>query len=185
MLVPLRLQPAEPPAEDAFQLLLACHERIRGFCALALKLARLEEVPPHERAEAAARLERYFSQALPRHVEDEDLSLAPRVLAAGPSPAVLLALLEMTRQHAELDRILATLLPAWRAVAAAPGRCPVELAGDSERLAAHMEAHLRLEEGVVFPAARTLLPPEETKAVLTELRARRTPATPSPAGGKP
>jgi iron-sulfur cluster repair protein YtfE (RIC family) len=180
MLVPLRFQPAEPPAEDAFALLLACHERIRGFFALAVKLARLEEVPPHERAEAATRLERYFSQGLPRHVEDEDLSLAPRILAAGPSAEVLQAILEMTRQHAELDRILANLLPAWRAVAAEPGRCPSELAHDSERLATHLEEHLRLEEQVIFPAARVLLSPGDTRAVLLELRSRR-----APAGGLP
>ena len=179
MLVPLRIQPAEPPAEDAFGLLLACHVRIRDFCALALKLAAMEAVPPHERAEAASRLERYFTLGLSRHVEDEDLSLAPRVLAAGPPPDVLVALLEMTRQHAEMDRILAILLPGWRAVATDPNRCPVELANDSERLAAHMEAHLRLEEEVIFPAARTLLPPKEAKAVLAELRARRAP------GGQP
>ena len=189
MLIQLRFKPTEAAPEDAFQLLLECHVRIREFCLVALRLARQVEAPPHERSEAAGRLTRYFTEALPRHVADEDESLAPRLLQAGLSPAGREALAEMSRQHADIEALLAALLPVWSELAAAPERHPAlapELAGDSERLAARLEAHLYLEEQSLFPEARKLLPPEEARAVLAEMRARRAPGTsPRGKGGKP
>ncbi len=174
MFVQLRFQPVEAAPEDAFQLLLDCHARIRDFSQLALRLARQVEVPPHERSEAARRLERYFTEGLPRHVEDEDVSLAPRLLQAGLSPRGLDALQEMSRQHVDIENLLATLLPLWSALAATPGQS-AELTRDSERLASLLESHLSMEEQSLFPEARTLLPPEDTGAVLAEMRARRAP----------
>ena len=178
MFVQLRFQPAEAAPEDAFQILLDCHARIRDFSQLALRLARQVEVPPHERSEAARRLERYFTEVLPRHVEDEDVSLAPRLLQAGLSPRGLDALQEMSRQHVDIENLLTTLLPLWSTLAAAPGQPAVlaaELTRDSERLASLLESHLSMEEQSLFPEARTLLPPEDTGAVLAEMRARRAP----------
>jgi iron-sulfur cluster repair protein YtfE (RIC family) len=176
MLVPLRFQPApEVNREDAFQLLLECHERIRTFSALAVKLARLPDVPPEERAEVATRVLRYFTLALPKHVEDEDLSLAPRLREAGLSTEALRALDEMTRQHQEIEALLATLTPAWGRLRADPwrhGELAPQLAA-SEPLAALLEEHLRLEERALFPEARALLSARSMEALVAELRARR------------
>ncbi|MCY1022769.1 hemerythrin domain-containing protein [Pyxidicoccus sp. MSG2] len=178
MFVQLRFQPAPAAPEDAFQLLLDCHGRIRDFSQLALRLARDVESPPRERSEAARRLERYFTEALPRHVADEDLSLAPRLLRAGLSPRGLEALHEMSRQHVDIERLLARLLPTWNALATAPELGPelaAELRQDSMRLAALLESHLLLEEQALLPEARSLLSPEDARAVRAEMRARRAP----------
>jgi iron-sulfur cluster repair protein YtfE (RIC family) len=178
MIIQLRFKPAESAPENAFQLLLDCHARIREFSIIALRLARQVDARPHERSEAATALVRYFTEALPRHVADEDQSLAPRLLQAGMSPKGIEALLEMTRQHADIEVLLRTLVPIWNDLAAAPERHPAlepELTRNSERLAAQLESHVFLEEQSLFPEARTLLTPEEALAVLAEMRARRAP----------
>lgn len=176
MFVQLRTQPAaEPHRGDAFQLFLDCHERLRRFSALAVKLARLPDVPPSERAEAAARVERYFTLGLPLHVEDEEHSLAPRMRGAGLSPEALQALDEMTRQHEEIEALLATLLPTWRELGEAPERYGALLGRleGGEALAKLLEAHLQLEERVLFPEARARLSQESVEALAAEVRARR------------
>lgn len=176
MLVQLRFQPTpELNRGDAFQLLLDCHERIRTFSSLAVRLALLPDVPPAERAEAATRVERYFTLALPKHVEDEDLTLAPRLRELGLSPEAQRALEEMMRQHQEIEARLATLGPLWRLLSVSPERHG-ELAprlGGSEPLAKLLEEHLRLEESALFPEARARLAPETLEAMAAEMRARR------------
>lgn len=175
MLVQLRLQPAPATHRgDALQLLLDCHERIRTFSALAVRVARLPDVPPSERAEAAARVERYFTVGLPLHVEDEEHSLAPRLREAGLPPEALQALDEMTRQHERIEALLATLLPTWRELCEAPERYGMLAARleESEPLA-KLEAHLQLEERVLFPVARARLSRESVEALASEMRARR------------
>ncbi|NMO19055.1 hemerythrin domain-containing protein [Pyxidicoccus fallax] len=187
MLIQLRFKPAEPPSEDAFQLLMECHERIREFSLVGLRLARQAEVPPHERSEAARGLVRYFTEAFPLHVDDEDASLAPRLLQAGLSPEAVEALLEMSRQHADIEALLAVLIAVWKELAEAPERHPPlepELTRNSERLAAQLEAHLYHEERTLFPEARKVLPPEEARALLAEMRARRAPKTAPPREGE-
>lgn len=179
MFVQLRFQPSpEAPPGDAFHLLLECHARIRSFTALALRLARLEDVPAPERREAATRVERYFAVGLPRHVEDEDLSLAPRLREAGLSAEALQALDTMTRQHQDIEALLGTLLPAWRVLCASPERHAAlapELVEGSVRLAELMEQHLQLEENVLFPEARARLPVESVAAIAAEMCQRRGP----------
>jgi hemerythrin-like domain-containing protein len=179
MLVPLHFQ-SSPPAEgprDAIHLLLDCHRRILTFCDLALKVARLTHLSVAERAGAAARVERYFTVALPRHVEDEEVLLAHRLWEAGPpSTAVVVALEDMSGQHWEIEALLKSLVPRWRLLGEAPerhGELARELERDSVRLAGLMETHLWLEELVLFPEARARLSPESMESLGAEMRARR------------
>jgi len=97
-------------------LVLACHQRIRSFTALAVGLAGSAPAPDAEVAEAARRVHRYHAVALPLHQADEELSLAPRLEHAVPE-----ALAAMKREHAELDETLADLLPLWERLAREPG----------------------------------------------------------------
>jgi hemerythrin-like domain-containing protein len=176
MLVPLRLQPAPETPRDAFHLLLDCHERIRTFSDLALRVARLPDVPAAERVEAVTRVERYFSVGLPRHVEDEDISLTHHMREAGLSVEALEALEDMARQHREIEALLETLLPRWRLLRTSPAsheELARELVRDSTRLSALMDEHLRLEERVLFPEARARLSARSVEALGAEMRARR------------
>src|SRR5262245_4414109 len=65
--------------ETLVGLRLACHGRIRSFLAMAVTIGERFDVPENEVAESAARVRRYFSQALPLHVEDEEESVLPRL----------------------------------------------------------------------------------------------------------
>lgn len=176
MLLQLRLQPA-PPLQpgDAFQLLLDCHERIQTFSGLAVRLARLSDVPARERAAVAQRIAHYFTVGMPRHVEDEDLSLAPRLREAGASPEALQALEKMSCQHQEIDTVLTPLQAAWRELYAAPERYEAltEQLEGAEQLAALLREHLELEERVLFPEARARLTQESVASIAAEIGARR------------
>lgn len=164
--------PATP--EDAVGLLLECHDRIRTFTAMARRIAAAR---PEERAgiaEAAARVSRYFTQALPLHATDEEQSILPRL--RGRAPDVDAALADMAREHREHEGPLGEVVAACDALARDPGRLAdvaPSLARAAAALEAHFVEHLRREETVIFPAMRRLLSAEDDGAIVRELRARR------------
>jgi hemerythrin-like domain-containing protein len=172
---------------DAVDLLLECHDRIRNFLALARRIAERGAGDPAGVPEAAERVRRYVTQALPLHARDEEESILPRL--RGRDPALDAALATMTREHLEHEPPLAALVEACEALAEDPARLP-DLAPAVLRATAELEhhfaAHLQREEEVVFPAMRRLFDAATDAAVVAEIRARRgvgTPATPAAAAG--
>ena len=163
-----------PATGDAVDLLLECHDRIRSFLALA---RRVGEAGPADREaipEAAARVHRYFTQALPLHARDEEDSILPRL--AGRDPEVDRELATMRREHAEHEPPMTRLVQACDEVARDLARhaALAPVIGDAAReLEAHFVAHLRREEEIIFPAMRRLLQPADDAAIVRELRARR------------
>jgi hemerythrin-like domain-containing protein len=155
-------------------LLLECHARIRSFVRLAVALAQSSS-GDEEVADAAGRLARYFSVALPLHVADEEESLRPRLTALA-SPPLAPALATMTQEHERCHELLAPLLAAWQALSGAPGDEALRRSTDAgaHGLAQLMEQHLRHEEHTLFPAAAQL-PAEVQSAIVHEMRARRAP----------
>jgi hemerythrin-like domain-containing protein len=155
-------------------LLLACHERIRHFTAMARRLAENPAAPLEQVADAADAIHRYFSVALPLHEADENVSIDPRLQAAG-SPETAQASEEMVLQHRRLNAVIKQLLPLWDALCREPEKLPgfvprlVQLVSELESL---WEKHLRLEEEIVFPAMERM-PPRELEAILREMRERR------------
>lgn len=160
-------------SEGLVDLLLACHERIRRFSGLALELGRRDGLAAGEVAEGCSRCERYFTEALPLHVADEEQSLLPRLVRRRPELDE--ALRVMQRQHAAHEARLAALLDALRSLRGEPGAADrrASLEGAAGVLASDFEEHLALEERIVFPAVDALLPPEDQRIVVRELRARR------------
>jgi hemerythrin-like domain-containing protein len=163
-------------AEDAVDMLLACHERIRSFTLLALRLAAGRHEPPGEIADVAARVHRYFTVALPIHEADEDRSLRPRLEAASLDRAVVEAALAMSEEHIGIDAEVANLERACERLAREPQA--IEEVGptlerSARRLGELFASHLDLEERTIFPAIRTALPVEEQRALAAEMRARR------------
>lgn len=158
---------------DLVGLLLECHQRIRSFVRLAEEVGRRDDVPESEVVEACHRCERYFTEAFPLHVEDEEKSLLPRV--RGLRPDIDHALLAMQAQHRAHDQLLQTFLAALRTVRRDPGqaRHREELRAIAKDLHAELETHLTLEEQVIFPAIRSEISGEVQARVLDELRARR------------
>jgi iron-sulfur cluster repair protein YtfE (RIC family) len=164
--------PKEP--SDVVDLLLECHERIRTFIGLACKLGEAQEPSVDEIRDAASRVSRYFSEALPLHVADEEESILPRL--KGRSPELDLALEKMRNEHIEHHGRLQLLLNTCNTLKSSPEmfvslRDTLSFAASS--LEKEYAEHLDEEERVVLPAIRTLLPPDQRTAIESELRSRR------------
>ncbi|MBF5045739.1 hemerythrin domain-containing protein [Aggregicoccus sp. 17bor-14] len=161
-----------------------CHERIRRFCAMAVRLAgAAPAVKPAEVVDAARQLQRYFATALPLHVADEDGTVLPRLLAADAGPEVREALERMEREHRDIDAALPALLDAWDALQHEPAQLAARartLLAASVRLEEALLAHLELEERVILPALDAQVPLAEQAPMVEEMKARRALA---PAGG--
>jgi len=161
--------------EGPVQALLACHQRIRSFTALAQRLISTTSASSGEVTEAATQLERYFGIALPLHVADEEASIRPRLLAIDPS--LERALAAMTEEHETIELGLGRLVPLWACLVRTPDALERErsaLEGDTSRLRDVFGDHLASEESRIFPAIDRL-PPDERAAILQEMQARRAP----------
>src|SRR5277367_1784317 len=98
-----------PNTEGAVDLLTSCHQRIRHFTAVAVKLAHAQGAPAQEIAQAAAAVHRYYTVSLPLHEADEEQTLRPR-LDSIADERLRHALLAMSDQHLAIDDLLERLL---------------------------------------------------------------------------
>ena len=161
--------------DSLLDLLLACHERIRRFTALAVALAEPAALarPAADVADGADGVRRYLALALPLHVADEDLSLTPRLLARAPATEAALA--RMHGEHLAHEALIADVAARCAAIARAPAQLASlgpHLAGPAAELRAALALHLEEEERDVFPSLAALTP-DDVAAILAELRGRR------------
>lgn len=168
----ITLGPRSQP-DDLVGLLLECHHRIRTFVRLAEEVGRRVALRKSEVVDACERCARYFREAMPLHVEDEEQSVSPRL--RGLREEVDGALDTMHAQHGEHEPLVRELLAALEDVRGAPGEPEgrARLRSRAAALAAQLEPHLYAEEHVLFPAVRSLLTPEVQAEIVLELRARR------------
>jgi iron-sulfur cluster repair protein YtfE (RIC family) len=169
-----KIQKRPPEQQDAISWLLACHQRIRHFTALAQKLASGVAATPEEVKEAAESVLRYFTVALPLHEQDEERSLLPRLM--GKDPALDHALSLMQQEHRQIDTALAVMLPLLAHIIQDPNQRAVhtgELETQVKQLEALWQPHLRREEEVIFVAAERSLDASEKDALMREMKARR------------
>lgn len=150
-----------------------CHGRIRDLTAVAVRLGGAIEADADDVAEAATRVSRYFSEALPRHEADEEESMRPRL--AGVSPAVDAALADMTAQHGELHGHVDELVEITSSIAGDPllrDGLSARLGDVAVTLNGLWEVHLELEETVLFPAV-TALDDDVQAEIRAEMHGRR------------
>lgn len=164
---------ATQESEELVDLLLACHGRIRSFLELAIAIGAREDASNDDVIDASARVRRYFADALPLHVEDEEEGVLPRL--HGRSAALDAALDRMCVEHDEHRPPLRRLLALCASLPEHAGDADArrELGRAASELREVLEPHLREEERVVFEAIRELLSPEDRRAIVAELRARR------------
>ena len=170
---PLASQPKT--SQDAVDLLLGCHQRIRHFTGVAVKLAHAQGAAPGEVAQAAAGVHRYYSVSLPLHEADEDQTLHPR-LSAVADDRVSHALVAMGDQHQAIDELIERLLPLLVMVKNNPDTLPIvggEMCSITKALDEMFRAHLQMEEEVIFPAIREVLPETIRAQMLHEMQQRR------------
>jgi hemerythrin-like domain-containing protein len=159
---------------DAVDLLLECHGRIRAFLALARRLGEANDESAEAVSDAAIRVHRYFTVALPLHARDEEESIQPRL--RGRDPLLDLQLDVMVREHQEHQRPLGRLIEACAEIGADPGRHALlasSVLHAATELERHFLDHLAREEEVIFPAVRQLLDAATDATVVKEIRLRR------------
>jgi hemerythrin-like domain-containing protein len=164
--------PKVTEAQDPATLLASCHGKIRELVRIAAVLADERELPEDEVREAARRLRRYFTLALPLHEADEEKTLAPRLRGLDGTLAGELEAME--REHATLDALLAGLLPHWRTLEDTPAerRALLGVLAAGRPLAELFETHLEVEELLLFPRIAEL-GTDARAEMAVEIRARR------------
>jgi hemerythrin-like domain-containing protein len=172
--IKLGATPALEP--DAVAMLLACHQRIRSFTGIAVRLAEATGAAAPEIANAAEAVHRYYSIALPLHEADENESVYPRLGRRLTDASERAALEAMVDQHGPLNQVVARLLPRWTELKTNPEKLSA-YAADLRAAAAALQdlwtEHLALEEEIVFPLIRTRLTREDLDAIHSEMKQRR------------
>jgi iron-sulfur cluster repair protein YtfE (RIC family) len=161
-------------SDELPETLLDCHLRLRQVTAAAGALAAKTSAPVDEVQEAATKVHRYFTVALPLHEEDEERSLFPRLLARVPALAPTIA--RLREGHGAHSARVGAVVALCRELQTWPERFPTlrsELASAATALTESWEAHLSLEEADLFPPVIAGLTAGDREAIRDEMRARR------------
>lgn len=155
-----------------------------------LKLLADEPTRPTAREDAIAVLTS-LTEHLPLHVKDEEQDLFVMLRSrALPEDRVALVLDQLSAEHKEDERFVATLSDELRRIA--KGEPPADPAGF--RAAAHsfadlQQRHLKWENNVILPLAQERLSGEDLSELGQRMAARRGIALPAPsnqrAGSRP
>lgn len=162
--------------ELPFEMLSACHDRVRRSLALLGRLVEHVAAQGHDEASRSAARDvlRYFDLAAPHHHEDEERHVFPALLARGDA-ALAADIARLQADHLRMAALWQALRPrlqAWaEATAPAPGDAPVRAAADAFR--AIYADHLELEDQRVFPAAHAAVDAATQAAMGAEMAARR------------
>ena len=163
--------------EAPFEMLDACHERVQRKLALLAKLQQHTQAHGWSEpvAQAAVDVMRYFDQAAPHHHEDEERHVFPPLLAQR-DPAVLAVVIRLRQDHREMAVQWARVRAALLALVEAGDRWAGFSADDLRLFDAYdalYRRHLVDENGVVYPAARSLIRGEVLQAMSADMMARR------------
>lgn len=141
-----------------FEMLAACHDRVRRSLSLLERLSRhINTCGVDAQARSAAKdVLRYFGVAAPAHHEDEERHVVPVLFASG-DPEVSSVAQRLLDDHVRIRACWAVLEPMLEAVAG--GDCPDATAfADAARDFVDIHAdHLRIEDELAFPQAARML----------------------------
>lgn len=159
-------------------MLEACHQRVLRTLGL---LERLQaHVQTHgcdqQARQAATDVMRYFDVAAPLHHQDEEIHVFPAVLAGGDT-ALASAVQQLMEQHRQMETRWAALRTVLTSLVSCQEGTPQPFAAlrrDAvEKFVAMYGAHIRLEEDVVYPAAKNLLNSVQEGAMGADMGMRR------------
>ena len=162
--------------DQPIEMWLACHQRVERFAAL---LGRLAEHVGAQGADedaqvTATSIRRYFNEAAPRHHEDEEVDMFPRLrerLDSERDRTVLDVLDQVEADHLEmaglwkrLDALLAEI---------ARGKAVTLEQPLIDRFATMYRHHIDAEERVLLPALKKALGKNDWQAVGRAMAERR------------
>ncbi|HMK23184.1 MAG TPA: hemerythrin domain-containing protein, partial [Terriglobales bacterium] len=164
---------------DPTGLLSDCHRRIDMFLRSLQHVAEVIDRPLTEEARSALESAlRYFRESAPKHTADEEESLFPRLRQThDPEIETALSTLDALEGdhrkaeslHAEVDTLGLKCMNQQCLRIAEANRFR-QAVGD---LAAIYEEHIRVEDEVVFPAAKLRLTGNQQLAIASEMATRR------------
>jgi hemerythrin-like domain-containing protein len=164
-----------PGFDQPFEMLEACHGKIRQMLALTNRIRR--HVAQHgsdaQARTAAQDVIRYFDLAAPHHHLDEELHVLPGLEASGDDKLVQLAH-RLRIEHRELEQGWAAVRPILAAIA--EGTLASLQPAQEQHLASLAELyarHITAEEEVALPAGRATLDAAGLVAMATDMRQRR------------
>jgi hemerythrin-like domain-containing protein len=165
---------------DPLGLLSDCHRRIERFLGLLITVtadARGGALTQEQR-EALVAAGRYFRESAPKHLEDEERSLFPRMRDSHDAQvrAAMATIKELEEDHVVVDRAHAevdSLVERWRDDGSLPAPDAQRLATVLEELRTIYERHIAIEDHDVFPLAGRVLNQAAIAALGREMAARR------------
>ncbi|HEX5357241.1 MAG TPA: hemerythrin domain-containing protein [Aquabacterium sp.] len=165
------LQPVAPSIDDPIELLMACHEKVRRFAGLTVKLRdHLARKGPDSQAQEAARsILRYFNIAAPLHHDDEEHDLFP-ALQQLDQDGLNASMAALEAEHAELAGLWQSLGPWLQAISQGTAHAPPPTV---DAFAQRYPAHAQREEDEVYPFASQLAPTQISQ-ISAAMVARRT-----------
>lgn len=163
--------------DDPIGMLKDCHRRIERFLGILFQVCRRAQgraLSDEERQAVEAALH-YFTQSGPRHNDDEEQSVFPR-LRTGEVRAPVAEVERLEAEHHEAtahhDEV-ALLYSKWVADGNLNSEDESRLLLRTEQLQSLYEEHIRIEEEVVFPHAAALFNQEMLGKIGAEFKARR------------
>jgi iron-sulfur cluster repair protein YtfE (RIC family) len=162
-------------------LLSDCHRRIEMFLGSLQRVAEVIDSPLTNEARAGLETAlRYFKEAAPKHTADEEESLFPRLRQIHhPDIDIALAALNtLENEHRRTDALHAEV-HALGLLSLDRGHLPQPEAGRFRQavsdLAVIYDEHIRIEDDMVFPAAKRALSGPQKSAIANEMAFRREP----------
>lgn len=173
--MPIQIGQQESGFANPLGLLSDCHRRIERFLGVLSKLAR-------ERRGAALTIEEsgaldraltYFREAAPKHTDDEEDSLFPRIRHS-PDALAIIDELETDHETAEAAHQEVEILGLdWLqkgSLAEHSANRLVDVLTELQRLYAK---HISIEDGELFPLASQLLNHDQLAQIGAEMASRR------------
>lgn len=164
--------------EQPFEMLDACHDRVRRSLQLLVDLrAYLRSHDCDDSARQAAHdVMRYFDLAAPHHHMDEERHLFPALRQHRADDAPLMSVVRQLEQdheamHALWNESVRTALQALDNGVQTVFTAEQEAAFDA--FAALYARHLPMEDEVAYPAARSVVSAREEQSMGEEMAARR------------
>lgn len=164
--------------ESPFEMLEACHERVQRTLSLMARLQHhlLDKGQDDNARQAARDVMRYFDLAAPLHHQDEELHVFPPLLA-GTDAGLRSLVQELMVDHRNMETAWQPARAVLQQVAEGAASDWTPLTSGQTDAVNHFAAlyaqHIQNEEGLVYPAAQTLLSPQAVRAMSADMMQRR------------
>jgi len=179
--MPIRLgQRPDHSFENPLGLLSDCHRRIERFLDVLILVAEQAANTPltSEQREALEGALRYFRVAAPKHTQDEEASLFPRLrqLDQAAVREAMGKLDQLEADHDEADRAHARveeIASQWLRDGTLPAELGAKLSSLLRDLRELYLRHIAVEDRELFPLAGRVLDPAQLASVGREMAQRR------------